>query len=134
MVETQTGARSEKSAGEREFGPAASIEYDEMVLRWLDRYVRGMRSGYGRLTARSFDDSADVHSIGAGTYDAGRAAADPTDTAAGNVPYTISGLPVADRLSFYYDSQYSLSRPPRGAKTTCVDMRAGCPRTARQRP
>ena len=28
-------------AGEREFGPDARIDYDETVLRWMDRYVRG---------------------------------------------------------------------------------------------
>jgi predicted acyl esterase len=29
------------SAGERQFGEAASIQYDDIVLDWLDRYVRG---------------------------------------------------------------------------------------------
>jgi uncharacterized protein len=29
-------------AGDREFGPAATIDYDETVLRWLDHYVRGI--------------------------------------------------------------------------------------------
>jgi putative CocE/NonD family hydrolase len=35
-------------AGEREFGPAAVIDYDEMVLRWLDHYVRGIDNGVER--------------------------------------------------------------------------------------
>ena len=30
-------------SGEREFGPAAAIDYDEVVLRWMDHYLRGMR-------------------------------------------------------------------------------------------
>ncbi len=36
------------TAGEREFGPAATIDYDEVVLRWLDRYVRGIDNGVDR--------------------------------------------------------------------------------------
>ncbi|HWQ02842.1 MAG TPA: CocE/NonD family hydrolase, partial [Candidatus Nitrosotenuis sp.] len=32
-------------AGERTFGPQAVIDYDEMVLRWMDRYVRGLDNG-----------------------------------------------------------------------------------------
>jgi hypothetical protein len=32
-------------AGERTFGPQAVIDYDEIVLRWMDRYVRGVDNG-----------------------------------------------------------------------------------------
>lgn len=32
-------------AGERKFGPAARLDYDEIVLRWLDRYVKGVDNG-----------------------------------------------------------------------------------------
>jgi putative CocE/NonD family hydrolase len=32
-------------SGEREFGPDAAIDYDEVVLRWMDRYVRGIENG-----------------------------------------------------------------------------------------
>jgi putative CocE/NonD family hydrolase len=32
-------------SGEREFGPTAAIAYDEVVLRWLDHYVRGVDNG-----------------------------------------------------------------------------------------
>ena len=95
------------------------------TLAWFDRYVRGKRSAYSRLVARSFDGSADAHSIGAGTYDPAKAAANPADTTAGNVPYTIKGLPVADRVSIYYASEYSLTSP-RHTSATCRDMRAGC--------
>jgi len=35
-------------AGEREFGPAAAINYDEVVLRWMDRYVRDIDNGVDR--------------------------------------------------------------------------------------
>ena len=95
---------------------------------WFDRYVKGDRSALARLTARRFDASADTSSIGAGTYDPARAAADPTDTTAGNVPYKIKDLPVADRLSIYYESEYRLGR------TSCLDMRAACPAVAPPTP
>jgi len=32
-------------AGEREFGLAAAIDYDEVILRWMDHYLRGMANG-----------------------------------------------------------------------------------------
>jgi predicted acyl esterase len=35
-------------AGERVFGRAAIVDYDEMVLRWLDRHVRGIDNGVDR--------------------------------------------------------------------------------------
>jgi hypothetical protein len=75
-----------------------------------------------------------VHSIGAGTYDAQKAAADPADPAAGNVPYTIAGLPVKDLVSFYYESEYALTTPRTHKRVTCVDMRAGCPAVAPATP
>jgi putative CocE/NonD family hydrolase len=30
---------------EREFGPTAAIDYDGVVLRWMDHYVKGMDNG-----------------------------------------------------------------------------------------
>jgi len=41
------------------------------------------------------------------------------------VPSVINGLPVANRLSFYYLSEYALTAPD-GTSATCADMRAGC--------
>ncbi len=32
-------------SGKREFGPAAAIDYDEVVLRWMDHYLRGIANG-----------------------------------------------------------------------------------------
>ena len=32
-------------AGEREFGPSAAIDYDEVILRWMDHYLRGISNG-----------------------------------------------------------------------------------------
>jgi dienelactone hydrolase len=92
---------------------------------WFDWQLRGDRSGLQRLTATAFDDSVDVTSIGAGTWDP--AEADPTDPYSGNVPYLVEGIPVADAVSFYYRSAYSL-RDPKGKRTlVCEDLRAGCP-------
>ena len=41
---------------------------------------------------------------------------------AGNVPYKIEGMPVANTVSFYYDSAYSLTNPRTGVVRTCADM------------
>jgi hypothetical protein len=91
------------------------------TLAWLDAHLKGQSSGFTRLTATKFDDSADTDSIGAGTFDP--TAADPADPYSGNVPYEIAGIDVANAVSFYYQSAYSLP----GAGKTCVDMRALCP-------
>lgn len=37
--------------GEREVGPAAAIDYEETVLRWMDRWVRGLDNGVDREPA-----------------------------------------------------------------------------------
>jgi len=39
------GGQEKSRAGEREFGPAAAIDYDELILRWMDHYLRGMDNG-----------------------------------------------------------------------------------------
>ncbi len=91
---------------------------------WLDLQLRGDRSGYQRLTAKAFDGSVDKTSIGAGTYDPTKA--DPTNPYAGNVPYLIKGIPVADAVSFYYRSAYSLRDPGTGKVRRCQAVRAGC--------
>ncbi|HEU4993605.1 MAG TPA: CocE/NonD family hydrolase, partial [Gemmatimonadaceae bacterium] len=33
------------AVGEREYGPAGSLDYDETILRWMDRYVRNIDNG-----------------------------------------------------------------------------------------
>jgi len=35
-------------AGDRTFGPAAAIDYDEVVLRWMDHYLNGIDNGVDR--------------------------------------------------------------------------------------
>ena len=39
------GGQEETKAGEREFGPSAAIDYDDLILRWMDHYVRGIENG-----------------------------------------------------------------------------------------
>jgi putative CocE/NonD family hydrolase len=39
------GGQEETRAGEREFGTGAAIDYDELILRWMDHYVRGIENG-----------------------------------------------------------------------------------------
>jgi hypothetical protein len=91
---------------------------------WLDLHLRGDRSALKRLTARVFDGSVDVSSIGAGVYDP--ALADPADPYSGNTPYRIKGIRVADAVSFYYRSAYSLRDPRTGRVLQCADVRKGC--------
>jgi uncharacterized protein len=42
------GGQEEHRSGEREFGPAAAIDYDELILRWMDHYLRGIDNGIER--------------------------------------------------------------------------------------
>jgi dienelactone hydrolase len=102
------------------------------TLAWFDRYVRGMtepdvaEDAFDRLTASEFDDSADRHNISQGIFDPDLAAGS-TDPYAGNVPYRIAGLPVADRLSFYYLSKCFLTPPGSSERLISDDVRAdGC--------
>lgn len=99
------------------YGERVSLFY---TLAWFDRYVKGDASATSRLVRAFFDATADVHSIGAGTYDATLAAANPSDPFAGNVPYEIAGKCTANLLSFYYRSAYSVE----GGALTSPDMRA----------
>jgi dienelactone hydrolase len=93
------------------------------TIAWFDRYLKGDLTATSRLTALEFDDSADRHSIGTGTFDLAAALAQPTDPTAGNVPYRIAGKCVANLLSFYYHSAYWLN----GGALTSGDMRGrGC--------
>jgi dienelactone hydrolase len=88
------------------------------TLAWFDRYLKGRgdpwmaRDALARLTARTFDGSADASAIDMGTF----------DPAAGNVPVTIAGMPVVDRLSFYRTSGYWLGQ---GRGLQCEDLRSG---------
>ena len=122
-------------AGNR-YAETVSVYY---TLSWFDRYLRGRgrpaiaEKGFERLVAERFDGYADRHNISQGLYDPAAAAANPADPYAGNVPYTIAGLPVTDRYSFYFPSECFI-RAPGGTRARHVseDMRArGCPRAER---
>jgi hypothetical protein len=39
---------AETRVGERDFGPQAAVDYDEVVLAWMDRYVKGVYTGWDR--------------------------------------------------------------------------------------
>ncbi|MGH7856642.1 MAG: hypothetical protein ACREQY_04870, partial [Candidatus Binatia bacterium] len=86
------------------------------TLAWLDRYLKGAATAFvrgdepaqassaiERLTATSFDGSADRSSIGTGSFD---------PTTGQNVPYTIAGEEVSDHLSFLYGSSLALDPCP----------------------
>jgi uncharacterized protein len=42
------GGQEETRSGERDFGPTAAIDYDELILRWMDHYLRGIDNGIDR--------------------------------------------------------------------------------------
>jgi len=39
------GAQDTQKSGEREFGPTAPVDYDELILLWMDHYLRGVDNG-----------------------------------------------------------------------------------------
>ena len=42
------GGQDESKSGERDFGPAAPIDYDELIFRWMDHYLRKIDNGVDR--------------------------------------------------------------------------------------
>jgi putative CocE/NonD family hydrolase len=42
------GGEDSRKSGERDFGPTAPIDYDGLILRWMDHYLRGMDNGIDR--------------------------------------------------------------------------------------
>jgi dienelactone hydrolase len=107
------------------YGAATTAYY---TLAWFDRYLRGARPGahaiaadaLARLTATTFDASADLHNISGGRFD---------PLTQRNVPAYLEGQPVVDRLSFHFRSGYFLQH---GAMR-CEDIRAGCAAARRAR-
>jgi len=82
--------------------------------------------GRSQLTASVFDGSADLHNISQGFFDPVKAAT-AADPYGGNVPYSIDGMSVADRVSFYYLSKCNLSEPGSTERVISSDIRAkGC--------
>ncbi len=39
------GGEDERKSGERDFGPTAPVDYDGLILRWMDHYLRGEENG-----------------------------------------------------------------------------------------
>ena len=39
------GELGRSKAGEREFGKSAAVDYDEIILRWMDHYLKGVDNG-----------------------------------------------------------------------------------------
>ncbi len=106
------------------YAEAVSIYY---TLAWFDRYVRGAMEpevaadAFERLTAAAFDESADRHNISQGVFDPDLASS--TDPYAGNRPYSIAGLRVADRLSFYFRAKCFLTVPGSSDTVVSTDVR-----------
>ncbi len=42
------GGQAEAKSGERDFGAAAPVDYDELILRWMDHYLRNVDNGVDR--------------------------------------------------------------------------------------
>jgi putative CocE/NonD family hydrolase len=42
------GSTGKTNSGEREFGPSAAIDYDNVVLSWMDHYLKGIENGVER--------------------------------------------------------------------------------------
>src|SRR6266481_4118489 len=42
------GSTGKTKSGEREFGPSAAIDYDNVVLSWMDHYLKGIENGVER--------------------------------------------------------------------------------------
>lgn len=97
------------------------------TLAWFDRYVMGAndsvmaQDALERLLATTFDDSADVYSIGTGVFDPYKASR-AGNLEAGNAPIMIEGLSVQNMLSFWFPSRYFFD----AGAIQCDDMKAGC--------
>src|SRR5207245_11314419 len=42
------GELGRSKAGEREFGKSAAVDYDEIILRWMDHYLNGVDNVAGK--------------------------------------------------------------------------------------
>lgn len=117
----------------------AELVINYYSLAWLDRHLQGRlvfdeagnvvthqgrseaeerayrqaqsQDAFDRLTALAFDDSADIHNISQGFYDPVKHATSGDPLYGGNVPYSIEGLWVTDRLSPEWRSFCSVSVP-----------------------
>jgi hypothetical protein len=58
---------SRSRIGDRDMGPAAALDYDELVLRWMDRWVKGLENGVDR------EPPVRVYAMGANAWRTGDA-------------------------------------------------------------
>ena len=42
------GELERRKAGDLDFGPEAAVDYDEIILRWMDHYLKGAANGVGK--------------------------------------------------------------------------------------
>ena len=49
--EGRGGGQQETKSGEREFSKDAAIDYDELILTWMDHYLRGIDNGVDKVSA-----------------------------------------------------------------------------------
>lgn len=59
------GPISRTKSGERDMGAAAALNYDELVLRWMDKWVKGVDNGVDR------EPPVRVYAMGAGAWRTG---------------------------------------------------------------
>ena len=117
----------------------AELVINYYSLAWLDRHLKGLlvfdeagnvvtsdgrteaeerayrqawaQDAFDRMTAMQFDDSADIHNISMGFYDPQQHAASGDPFYGGNVPYSIEGFWITDRLAQEFRSFCSVSVP-----------------------
>lgn len=99
--------------GELVFDEAGNVITFEGRTEAEERAYRQAQAqdAFDRLTAMKFDDSADKHNISMGFYDPIQHTASGDPLYGGNVPYSIEGLWVTDRLAQEYRSFCSVSVP-----------------------
>lgn len=117
----------------------AELVINYYSLAWLDRHLQGRlvtdsagavvtsagrseaeerayrqaraQDAFDRLTAMKFDDSVDKHNISMGMFDPVLAATSGDPLFGGNVPYTVNGKWITDRLAQEFRSFCSVSVP-----------------------
>jgi uncharacterized protein len=113
-------------SGDRKFAPAAAIDYDEVVLRWMDHYLRGINNGVDKEPAVRYfvmgrDEWRESNSWPPAAkmtpyYLQARTAAEPTGSLSTSVPQDVNRSsaflsdpehPVENKYSFSGAHDYS---------------------------
>lgn len=125
---THGSAWRRATVGTRDMGAAAIVDYDALVLDWLDRYVREIDNGVDR------QPPVRLYAMGAGAWRTGDAWPPPAErrslylagqAAAGRVPGTLvwDAPRVASRATFVSDPARPV-RDPHDAEAGGLDYRA----------